>query len=702
MRPDILNPLFSPVSRLAGVGPRVGQMLSKLLTRIDPDAEPRVLDLLFHLPFAVIDRSLQPAIEAAPTGSVVTLEVTVDRHQPPPRGNRRVPYRVTCHDDTGTITLTFFHAKGDWLQRSLPVGSKRFVSGKVEWFNGRASMVHPDHIVDAADFGSMPLIEPVYPMTAGLARKTLLKAIGEALTLVPELEEWLSEPTIADRAFPTFNAALRAMHHPASAEDLRPHASPRARLAYDELLASQLAIALVRDHQKRAGGEVRRAEGVLRQRILDALPFTLTESQVAALADIEADMARPERMLRLLQGDVGAGKTVVALLAAATVIESGAQTALMAPTELLARQHAQSVSEAAAAARITVAVLTGREKGAERETLLADLEHGAIDLLIGTHALFQSAVTFKNLGLVVVDEQHRFGVHQRLALTTKGRATDVLVMTATPIPRTLVLTYYGDMDVSRLTEKPAGRLPIETRAMPLDRLGDVVDRVRAAVETGAKAYWICPLVEDSDESDLVSAEARHAALTKTLGPVVGLIHGRMRADERDRIMRAFRDGDLSVLVSTTVVEVGVDVRDATIMIVEHAERFGLAQLHQLRGRVGRGEKRSTCLLLYKAPLGEVARERLSILRDSEDGFRIAENDLRLRGGGEVLGTRQSGLPGFVVALPEAHADLMEAAHREALAIVTDDPGLSSPRGQALRALLYLFGRDAAIRLLRAG
>ncbi len=703
MRPDILNPLFRPVTSLAGIGPKLGVTLARLVGGADEDDAPRVVDLLFHLPVGVIDRRNQPGIALAPEGAIVTLKVRIDRHQKPPRGNRRIPWRVFAHDDTGEIGLTFFHAHGDYLEKTLPVGATLFVSGRVEWFNGRPTMVHPDHIVGEADFDSLPLIEPVYPMTAGIARKTLARAIGEAVADLPVLPEWQMPSLLSTRHWDGFAPSLAKAHHPETAADIEPTSPHLSRLAYDELLASQLALALMREHQRRSTGRSRSGDGQLRAKLIAALPFTLTGSQQAALADIEADLAAPERMLRLLQGDVGSGKTVVALLAAANVIEAGGQAALMAPTELLVRQHARTIAPLAEAAGIRFAVLTGREKGREREAILAGLADGSIHLLIGTHALFQAGVNFDDLALVVVDEQHRFGVHQRLALTAKGGATDVLVMTATPIPRTLVLTYYGDMDVSRLTEKPAGRRPIDTRVVPLDRLDEVVERIRAAIAEGAKAYWVCPLVEESDVlDDVAAAEQRHASLTEALGPVVGMVHGRMKAAERDVVMARFLAGDIKVLVATTVVEVGVDVPDATIMVIEHAERFGLAQLHQLRGRVGRSDRPSTCLLLYRNPLGAVARERLAIMRETEDGFRIAEEDLRLRGGGEVLGTRQSGMPGFRIASAEHHADLMEIARDDARLVVETDPNLMTPRGEALRVLLYLFGRDDAIRLLRAG
>jgi ATP-dependent DNA helicase RecG len=702
MRPDVLNPLFRPVTSLKGIGPKMAVVVRRLITGSEAGDDPRVADLLFHLPTGVIDRRNQPGIALAPEGAIVTLKVRVDRHQKPPKGNRRVPYRVYCQDDTGEVALTFFHAREDWLEKQLPVGETRYVSGRIEWFNGRPAMVHPDYIVEEAGFAGLPMIEPIYPLTAGLSPKVLHRAINDALDSVPVLGEWIDPGLKAKRGWPDFKAALAAAHRPETPADVAPESPALTRLAYDELFASQLALALMRAHQRKSVGTARTGDGRIRQKILAALPYSLTRSQSAALAEIEGDLSKPERMLRLLQGDVGSGKTVVALLSAAIVIEAGGQAAVMAPTELLARQHARTIAPLAEAAGIRLAVLTGRERGRDREATLAALADGSVDLLIGTHAIFQEGVDFRDLALVVVDEQHRFGVHQRLALTAKGHATDVLVMTATPIPRTLVLTYYGDMDVSRLTEKPAGRRPIDTRTVPLERLDEVVERIRAATATGAKAYWVCPLVEESEAVDLAAAEERFAALKAALGPVVGLMHGRMKAAERDAAMAAFLAGETRVLVATTVVEVGVDVPDATIIVIEHAERFGLAQLHQLRGRVGRSDRPSVCLLLYRAPLGATARDRLAIMRETEDGFRIAEEDLRLRGGGEILGTRQSGLPGFRIARPDHQVALMETARDDARLVVETDPGLTGPRGAAIRALLYLFGRDEAVRLLRAG
>ncbi|MFZ1814317.1 MAG: ATP-dependent DNA helicase RecG [Rhizobiaceae bacterium] len=702
MRPDILNPLFAPVSSLEGVGPKIERVLTRLLSGNEQGVSARIGQLLFHLPHQIIDRRNQPGIALSPEGAIVTLKVWVDRHQPPPRGNRRVPYRVHVHDETGEMALVWFSQHMDWLEKSLPVGETRYVSGRVEWFNGRPSMVHPDHIVSEEGFHDLPLVEPVYPLTAGLSQKIIGKSVRTALSRLPDLPEWSDPALVARHAWPDFKSALGAVHAPRDALDLDPRSLARCRLAHDELLAGQLALALLRERMRRSRGKARNGDGRMASRIRTAFRHALTATQEQAVEDILGDLARPERMLRLLQGDVGSGKTIVALLAMAAVVEDGGQCSIMAPTEILARQHLATITPLCEAAGMRAAILTGREKGASRQAILDRLAAGEIDILIGTHALFQGPVAFRDLGLAVIDEQHRFGVHQRLALGEKGEDTDVLVMTATPIPRTLVLTYFGDMDVSQLTGKPAGRLPIRTTATPLDRLDDLIERTGKALQEGQKLYWICPLVEENEELPITAAEERYKMLCERFGNAVGLVHGRMSPLEKEAAMQAFRDGETRLLVATTVIEVGVDVPDATIMVIEHAERFGLAQMHQLRGRVGRGDRPSSCILLYKAPLGEVARKRLEVMRESEDGFHIAEEDLKLRGEGEVLGTRQSGMPGFSLASAEAHRDILEIARDEARLVIATNPDLSGERGEALRILLYLFGQDQAIRLVRAG
>jgi len=701
MRPALLDPLFAPLSSLPGIGPRLGELFARLLDRESLE-DCRVVDLLFHAPHGIVDRRRQPGIANAPAGAIVTITGRVDRHQPPPTARSNVPYRVFLQDETGELALTFFHVKGNWLEKALPVDETVVVSGKVDWFNGRASMVHPDYMVPLAEAENLPLVEPVHGLTAGLSAKVLRKAVEATVARVPDLPEWI-DPALAERqGFPSAADAFHRLHDPRDETDLDPQAPARRRLAYDEFLAGQISLALVRQKLRKVAGRPVQATGLLSRPVIDALPFSLTGSQNAAIADILKDMEGEQRMLRLLQGDVGAGKTAVALMAMLAAVESGGQAVLMAPTEILARQHFATLSRMAAPAGITIDVLTGRTKGRERAAILERIASGETQVVIGTHALFQDNVAYRDLVLAVVDEQHRFGVHQRLRLTAKGISPHMLVMTATPIPRTLVLAAFGDMDVSKLTEKPAGRKPIQTVVMPQERTGEIVERLRTAISEGRKAYWICPLVEETEESDLMSVEERHATLKSVFGDAAGLVHGRMSGTEKDAAMLAFKTGETRLLVATTVVEVGVDVPDASIMVIEHAERFGLAQLHQLRGRVGRGAEASSCILLYKGPLGETGRARLSILRETEDGFRIAEEDLKLRGEGELLGTRQSGTPGFLVASLEAHGDLLETARKDAAYILERDPDLMGARGQAIRTLLYLYRRDEAIRFLRAG
>ncbi len=700
MRPALLNPLFAPVTSLTGVGPKQDKLFRYLLDR---DDTPRLADLLLHLPSSVIDRRARPKIRDAVPGTVVTLEVTVDRHRAPPPGRSRAPYLVYASDDTGDVVLTFFRAKPDYVQKLLPVGAKRYVSGTGQLYDGTLQIVHPDRVVDEEAFAKLPQIDPVYPLTEGLAIGSLRRAVAQALTKLPALPEWISPEVLRRCRFPSFAEALKHVHIPDQPTDILPDGPYWSRLAYDELLAGQLALALVRAQLRRPAGSRNAGDGRLRHKIIDALPYALTASQQQAAAAIAEDLRQPVRMLRLLQGDVGSGKTVVALLAAAAVAEAGKQAALMAPTEILARQHIKTIAPLAERAGMQVAILTGREKGKERREILERLAAGEIDFLVGTHALIQDDVIYKSLALAVVDEQHRFGVRERLALTSKGDDVDVLVLSATPIPRTLVLTYFGDMDVSELREKPAGRQPIDTRTLSDTRLPEVIDGIGRAIAAGKRVYWICPLVEESENVKLTDAEQRYESLRQRFGDhQVGLVHGRMRGSDKDLVMGQFARGEISVLVATTVVEVGVDVPEATIMVIENAERFGLAQLHQLRGRVGRGNEASTCLLLYREPLGELSAARRRVIRDTTDGFRIAEEDLKLRGEGDVLGTRQSGLPGYRIARSEVHAQLITQARDEAARILKDNPKLEGPSGEALRCLLYLYERDEAIPLLGAG
>jgi ATP-dependent DNA helicase RecG len=705
MRPPRLAPLFASARALKGIGPRIEGLLNRLVAPRHQGAHARTVDLLWHLPVGLVDRALIPRIADATVGKLATLDVTVMEHRPGgSRRNSRAPYRVLVEDESGALELTYFRADHSFLKRLLPVDSKRIISGRIESYGGSLQMPHPDHVAAADGPDKLPPIEPIYPLTAGLTNMTLRKAITGALTQIPDLPEWIDVDLLSKHDWPSFAEAIKSLHAPETEADLLPSSTARARLAYDELLANQLALAIIRQRFKKRAGRELKASGKIRNAIQDALPFALTGAQANALASIDDDLASPHRMLRLLQGDVGSGKTVVALLAMANAIEAGTQTALMAPTELLARQHLATISSFAEAANLRVALLTGRERGREREAILEALKDGDIDILIGTHALFQETIQFRDLGLAVIDEQQRFGVHQRLALQAKatGIGAELLLMTATPIPRTLLLTSYGDMDVSRLDEKPPGRKPIVTRTVPLQRLDEAVDGVGRAVAEGAQVYWVCPLVAESELIDVAAAEERYAALRAKFGEKVGLVHGQLSGKDKDAVMARFASRELSILVSTTVIEVGVDVPNATIMIIEHAERFGLAQLHQLRGRVGRGAAESSCILLYRSPLSDNARERLKVMRTTEDGFVIAEEDLRLRGGGEMLGTKQSGLPAFRIAVLPEHRDLLEAARDAARLRLSHDPTLKEKDAEALRLLLYLFERDDAVRLMRAG
>ena len=703
MRPAALNSLFAPAQSLSGIGPRLALLLKKCLVLPAGVTEPRVLDLLWHLPTGIVDRRAEPSTRDAVPGTIVTLKVRVLKHKAPPRGNNKAPYKVSCEDDTGRLDLVFFHAERKFVEKQLPEGETRYVSGRVERYGETLQMTHPDYIVAPEARGDLPMLEPVYPLTAGLSGKVLYKATRQALERIPEMTEWQDAAWLKARGWPDLKSALQRLHKPVDAQDVSNGAAPWQRLAYDELLAGQLALGLVRQTLKAQRGRSITGDKRIRARIAAALPFKLTNSQITALKEIAADLAADHRMLRLLQGDVGSGKTVVALMAMAIAVEAGAQAALMAPTEVLARQHLETIAPLAEQAGLRIALLTGREKGKSRDAILERLASGEVDILIGTHALFQTDVVFKDLAFAVIDEQHRFGVHQRMALQAKGSngGTNVLVMTATPIPRTLLMTHYGDLDVSKLTDKPAGRKPIITKKVPLDSLERLIDRIRVQLTEGAQVYWVCPLIESSEISDLAAAEERHAHLRQIFGGSVGLLHGALAAKEKDTTMAAFAAGDLKILVATTVIEVGVNVPNANIMVIEHAERFGLAQLHQLRGRVGRGTRESFCMLLYKQPLGETAEQRLTMMEDTEDGFLIAEKDLELRGGGEMLGARQSGTPGFRIAEVPGFEMLLAAARDDAQMILAKDQNLTSPRGQALRMLLYLFECDEAARLFRA-
>ena len=700
MRPPVLNPLFAALSVLPGIGPKLEKVFARLIGR--EGEPPRIIDLLFHLPAGFVDRRNQPKLSAVEPDTVVTVAVTVDRHRPPPPKRPRSPYNIEASDDTNSLTITYFNARPDYLHKLLPEGELRYVSGTATVYDGHLQMVHPDRVVDAAGFAKLPLIDPVYPLTEGLRANQLHKAIELALDRVPELPEWQDSAWIERNGFPGFAAALRSVHRPATPADLEPQSPAWSRLAYDELLAGQLALALLRGHMRRRAGRGTAAEGRLRAKIIAALPYSLTPSQDRAVADIIADMAQPNRMLRLLHGDVGSGKTLVALLAAATVIEAGRQAAFMAPTEILARQHFSTIAPLAAAAGIRLAVLTGRERGARAPGNPGGARRGR-DRPHRRHARLVPGRR----------DIPRSGARRRRRATSlrrssaagarpqgRGRRSPRAHGDADPAHASPHLfRRHGCLGTAGKTRRPAKDRHPRTADRAAERSNRSGER---ALKDGRRVYWVCPLVAESESIDLAAAEDRYEALKKRFGDAVALVHGQMRGAEKDRAMARFAEGAAQILVATTVIEVGVDVPEASVMVIEHAERFGLAQLHQLRGRIGRGSERSTCLLLYKGPLGETAKARLAILRDTDDGFRIAEEDLRLRGEGDVLGTRQSGMPGFRLARLEVHGKLLSTAREDAALVLNRDPKLTTPRGAALRLLLYLFARDEAIRLLGAG
>ncbi len=693
-RPEILFPLFAALTTLDGVGPKNAQNLQQIGIE-----KPR--DLLFSLPYSGVDRRRRDSVLDAELPAVVTVEVQVIAHRP--ARNKGGAYRITVEDSRTSFQLVFFHARADYLSRLLPVGETRLISGRVELFDGVAQMVHPDHMVLIDEAAAIPAYEPVYALTAGVTQKTMVKAVKSAVSQASQLVEWIDLAQKSKAKWPDWQDAINAAHAPQNLADLAATAPARERLAYDEFFAHQLTLALARSKLQRAKGIISQATGALQSKVMQALPYAPTGAQSRAIAGIVQDMGTDLRMNRLLQGDVGSGKTLVAFMALLVAVEAKGQGVMMAPTEILARQHLEGLRPLAESAGVVLEILTGRDKGKERKAKLAALARGDIHILVGTHAVFQPDVHFADLRLAIIDEQHRFGVRQRLELGKKGEGADVLVMTATPIPRSLALAQYGDMDVSVLDEKPPGRKPITTALISTGRMDEVVAHLRQAVQEGKQAYWVCPLVDESENLDLAAAEERFKHLRAALGEgVVGLVHGQMPAQEKDAAMKAFQTGDTSVLVATTVIEVGVDVPNASIMVIERAEIFGLAQLHQLRGRVGRGAQASTCLLMYQSPLNEGAQRRLTTLRQSEDGFVIAETDLEMRGAGDLIGTAQSGVPRFRIADMENQTALMAVAQSDARKLLSDDPDLSGPRGQAARVLLWLMEQDQAIRLISVG
>jgi len=694
---DALAPLLAPLGTLKGVKEAEARLIARAA------GGSRVQDLLLHLPerYQVRHRIARPS--EAPAEGEVLVQVLVGSHKAGRSAQGRPYVRLRCEAGGETLTAYLMNWQKAWAEKALPVGAARWFAGTLKAEGEDWVIVNPQVSVRE---DAIPLVQPVWPLTGKLALPQVTRAMAAALALLPDLPEWADAPLLRREGWPGFAPALRAIQAPAEP----PGEAPRRRLAYDELLSGQVALGLVRRRSRERPGRALAGDGALRAKALAAFGFPPTEAQRQAIAEIDADLAAPRRMLRLLQGDVGAGKTLVAVMAMLRAAEAGAQAALMAPTELLARQHLRTFEKLCGAAGVPVALLTGSVKGKERKRVLAGLADGSIPLVLGTHALFQEGVAFRDLALAVVDEQHRFGVAQRLMLAEKGDAVDMLVMTATPIPRTLLLTQWGEMAVSRLAGKPPGRQPITTRVVSQDRLDEVKRRLGMAVARADRAYWVVRAINESgkgtDYDDSVAAQTRFDELSKMFPGLVGLAHGQQDITVREAALADFAAGRTRILVATTVIEVGVDVPEATIMLIEQAERFGLAALHQLRGRVGRGSKPSSCLLVHSPGLTEGEKRRLLVLRDSDDGFEIAEEDLRARGGGDALGARQAGLPGARLLdpreEPEEYARLVDIAHRDAELLLEKDKDLAGPRGRAARLLLAVFGHDLSMAPLDAG
>ncbi len=681
MRPEVLNPLFKSVDTFHGIGPKLSQWIQSL-------CGSRVIDVLFHLPSGLNHRPLLTSFPHETT--LGTLQITTTAHKIPRL--KRLPFVIEASSPIGDVKIVFFHYHTSSLTKKFAIGSKLWISGHFVPEEQGLKITHPEYV--ESDKSKIPEIETVYPLKAGANGKVIRRLIAQILPTLPDLPEEIDLDMLHEQHWSSWKTAIFQVHQPKHIEDLAAFAPARQRLAFDELFANQIALHLIRQHNQQQNG----MSLPFRNKIHLDLPFSLTTAQNRCLTEIRQNLASPQKMTRLLQGDVGSGKTIVALLAALQAIENHTQAAFLVPTDILARQHFEKIQSLCAPKNICVQLLTAQEKGERRTQILTDLETGKIDIIIGTHALLENKVIFHKLGLAVIDEQHRFGVKQRLALCEKEKNANVLVISATPIPRTLALTAYGDMDISVLDEKPAGRQEIDTRVLPLSQLGTLIQRMK---NTSQQIYWVCPLVEESEKSDLMAAQKRYQDLQKIFGAKVGLIHGQMKSQEKESAMEAFVSGQTKILVSTTVIEVGVDVPSAGVMIIEHAERFGLATLHQLRGRVGRGQEKACCILLH-GRLSVTARERLTVLRNSNDGFKIAEADLKLRGAGEVLGIRQSGLPNFHFADLSEHTTLLQLANRAAISFLSQDPNLETNRGQALKNMLYLFGKDKEIHFLKAG
>ena len=685
MRPKILYKLFSNLETIKGIGPKNAKLIERLCGKY-------LLDLILHRPIAYIDRRNSPKIKDLSNNSIVTLILKVDSHTP--SFNKRMPYKITCSDETGQLNIVYFNLRGPYLKKMFPLGSKKVVSGKVEEFNGIFQMTHPQHIADESNLDSVKKIECVYPLTAGISSKIIQKSINSSLAIIDDLPEWIPNDYLQKNNWTSWKKSIYEMHNPNELKEDKEDIYLN-RLVFDELLSQQLTVRLIKNKISKLKGNTIKPNGSLLESLKNHLSFELTDDQNQAIKEISKDQSSPNKMLRLIQGDVGSGKTVVALHGMIQCAENSKKSILMAPTEILAEQHYNTIKLFADKLKLSCALITASNK---------KNHNYESDILIGTHALFQDKVSIDNIGLIVIDEQHRFGVHQRILLNEKaGNECDILLMTATPIPRTLELASYGDMDITKIMQKPKNRKPIITKSINLNKIESLKEALIKKLKQREKIYWVCPLVDESDKIDLQSVNQRVLDIQKYYKDFnVEMVHGQMKQEEKNKIMDNFKNFKTQILVATSVIEVGIDDPDATVIIIENSERFGLSQLHQLRGRVGRGTKQSTCILLFDGTLTDNAKKRINVMKETNDGFKIAEEDLSIRGAGEILGTRQSGLPNFRLTNLNVHKSLMLQAREMAIKIVEKDPELSSDQGKSLRLLLHLFNNQVAIDYLKSG
>ena len=696
IRPQFLFPLFGSLENLKGIG-------SKTVLNLKKIGIYKPLDFLYSFPTNLKTRVFANTVSDLNVNKVVIIKIKIIKHN---FKYFKGPLNIEVTDGLKKINLIFFNAKNDWIKKNFPIEQERIISGKLEKYKNQFQIIHPDYIEKIFDIDKIPVIEPIYSLTKGISQKVFLNSVNQILQLISEEIsncEWINKKRLKEMNWTDFKNSLKKIHNPKTNEDISLNSNYRLRLAYDELLSHQLSLVIARSFSKKNTKKRKKIGYKFSTLMKKRLPFSLTNSQEKCIAEIQSDLSNDERMYRLIQGDVGSGKTLVAFFSMLFVAENSGQAVLMVPTDILAKQHYNNFQEYTKNIEVNSVLLTGKMKTNEKKQVLEAIKLGQADIIIGTHSLFQKGVIFENLELVIIDEQHKFGVQQRHDLIQKGENLDILVMTATPIPRTLELANYGDMDISRILDKPMNRQKIDTSIISEKKIEILISRISEICKKGTQSYWVCPLIEEGDKSELVAIEQRFSSLNKMLpGIKIDILHGKMSEEQKNKIMTSFKNGNIQILLATTVIEVGIDVPNATIIVIEGAERFGLAQLHQLRGRVGRGKKQSNCILIYSKNIGRLGKERLEVLRKFDNGFDIAEEDLKMRGGGNPIGQQQSGIPKFRIANLDFDKELLSYANQDANEIIKNNKYLKGEHGKNLRVLLHLMNKDNSLKLLESG